>query len=349
MKNITYLLFIPLLAMLYQACSPAESAKSIPGSEDPVPVKIIQVQQEEISDPVLSSGHFFTDDETTLAFKTGGIVEEVNVTEGQAIRKGQLLAKLNLTEIQSAVSQATLAQQKAERDLQRTEILYHDSVATLEQVQNARTAFALASEQLKATRFNLSYSEIRAPADGFVLKKFVNAGQMVSQGTPIVQINGAAAADWIFRAAVSDREWARLQEGDSAMIQADAFEESVPAVVLHKSEGADPLNGAFSIEIQVINTKDYALASGLFGTLTVFPAQKNKVWNIPHEALLDAEGDQGYVFTTTDQKTAHRRLVEIAGISQDFVQIGKGLEDEPAIISRGSAYLTEGSPIMVMP
>ncbi|WPP50419.1 efflux RND transporter periplasmic adaptor subunit [Catalinimonas niigatensis] len=348
MKTFPSLSLILFLALLWQACSPAESAKAVPAANEAIPVQVIALQKEEVAQPVVTSGQFSTDDETTLSFKTGGIVKDVLVKEGDRVRKGQLLATLDLTEIKTGVSQAELAHKKAQRDFSRTENLYRDSVATLEQYQNAETALALANEQWNAAKFNLSYSEIRAVANGYVLTKFANAGQMISTGDPVIRVNGASDSKWIFKAGVSDKEWAVIQEGDSASILTDALPgQPLPARVVRKSEGADPLNGAFAIELRV-DTDQKMLASGLFGTATIIPAKKVNVWRIPHEALLDGNADQGFVFVTDDRKTAHKIQVTIASIGNDYIHISGGLENVSALISRGSAYLKDESAISIV-
>ncbi|MEK6477247.1 efflux RND transporter periplasmic adaptor subunit [Catalinimonas sp. 4WD22] len=349
MKTFQSLILIAFTALLWQACSPAESARAIPEADAPIPVQVMKLQKEEVAQPITTSGQFTTDDETTLSFKSGGVIKDIFVKEGDFVRKGQLLATLDLTEIKTGVNQAELAYQKAQRDFKRAENLYRDSVATLEQYQNAQTALALAEEQLKSVKFNLNYAEIRAAADGYVLKKFVNAGQVVSSGAAIIRINGAGNSHWIFKAAVSDKEWAVIQEGDNASITTDAMpDQPIPAEVVRKSEGADPVNGAFSLELKVKESGQKMLASGLFGIATIIPQRKINVWRIPYEALLDGNADRGYVFITSDNQTARRVEVNVAAMDNDYVHISGGLENATALITRGSAYLKDQSSISIV-
>ena len=91
-------------AIIIQACGTAESSPSIPSANRAIPVKVLPLKKEEVSQPVKVSGQFTTDDETTLSFKTGGVVNKVLVKEGDYIKKGQLLATLDLTEINAQVS-----------------------------------------------------------------------------------------------------------------------------------------------------------------------------------------------------------------------------------------------------
>ena len=335
---------------LFQSCGSAESSNSIPTVGEAIPVKVFALKQKELSQPITSSGTFTTNDETTLSFKTGGVVEQVVVKEGDYVRKGQLLASLDLTEISAQVSQALLAYEKSKRDFTRAENLYKDSVATLEQLQNARTAMSMAEQQLQAARFNLGFSEIRAVSDGYVLKKFVNEGQLVWPGASIIRTNGAGNQQWIFKAALSDKEWALVQVGDSAVIRTDAHAgKLLQARVLRKAEGADPATGTFTVELEVAKEQQKGLASGLFGTATLFPSAVSKVWNIPYEALLDAHADKGFVFVTSDNKTARRIPVTLSFIDKQWAYISSGLENENTLVTSGSAYLSDNSSISVLP
>ena len=186
------LLFILSAAWFTQSCSNSNGKnKNIERTSEVIPVRVMAIAQQELQPVIQTSGLFTTDDETNLAFKTGGIIEKMYVKEGDAIRKGQLLAALNLTEIEAQVAQARLSFEKAKRDFNRVENLYKDSVTTLEQFQNARTGMDVASRKLDAANFNRSYSEIRAMNNGFVLRKMASDGQVISSGTTVFQTNGA--------------------------------------------------------------------------------------------------------------------------------------------------------------
>ncbi|HHJ09832.1 MAG TPA: efflux RND transporter periplasmic adaptor subunit, partial [Bacteroidetes bacterium] len=142
----------------------------------PVPVEAVQVKKRTVIIPIRESGQLSAKDQIKLGFLTGGIIEEVSVDEGRSVTKGQKLASLNLSEIQAKANEATLAWQKAVKDYKRVLNLYRDSVATLEQLEHARTQRDIALNNLHIARFNLDHSVIRAPADGNILKKLADAG-----------------------------------------------------------------------------------------------------------------------------------------------------------------------------
>lgn len=340
--------FYPFLFLLvFTSCKEAASGSNGLNVEESIPVSILSLKQGKGESVTETTGLFSTDDETLLSFKNGGIIERIYVKEGDMVKKGQLLAILNMTEINTKAAQASLAVEKAERDYNRAMKLYKDSVATLEQFENAKTALDLVQQDWNAIQFNLRYSEIRATTDGYVLLKLANEGQIVGQGTPVLQINGAGKGNWIVKVGVSDRQWAAIQEGDSAIIRTDAFSDIIPASVIRKSEGLDPNSGTFTVHIQPHSVKSLSIASGMFAKVAIY-GKASDSWLIPYESLLDGDAGRGYVFVTDDEQTAEKVEVRIGAIQKNNVLILSGLEEHNYLIVSGSPYLKDGAKIRVV-
>ena len=348
-----YLLLAAALPLLLFAasCGDKTKANNIPPSEV-IPVKVMPLSQGTGDASVQLSGQFTTDDEVLLGFKTGGIIQSVLVKEGDAVRQGQLLATLNLTEINAQVQQAQLGFEKAQRDYLRVTNLYKDSVATLEQFQNSKTALELAKQQLNAAKFNLAFSEIRAPKNGYVLRKMANEGQVVAPGTPVLQTNGAQSGNWILKVGAGDREWNAISLNDKASVTLNTDDaKQCEGVVVRKSEAVDPATGLFTIEIKLSGNGHEGLASGAFGKATIAThteATATGTWAVPYDAILDGDGSTGYVFVTHDGKTAKKVKVTIADISKEQVFVTGGLEDAKQLIVSGSAYLADNSSINII-
>jgi multidrug efflux pump subunit AcrA (membrane-fusion protein) len=192
MKSTFFYLLLPVIGVTFlQSCGTKGNSMNTEIPKGQIPVMVQEIQLSEGTLEIDATGQFTTDDETILSFKTGGIIAQVLVSEGDQIRKGQLLATLDLTEINTSVTQAKLGYEKAKRDYERVQRLLADSVATLEQAQNSKTALDIAAQSLEAAKFNQDYSQIRAVRDGNVLKKFINEGQQIASGSPVFQTNGS--------------------------------------------------------------------------------------------------------------------------------------------------------------
>jgi RND family efflux transporter MFP subunit len=347
MKRI-YLAFCIIAASFFlNACHDAMSSPNVSVREE-IPVKVITLRQQLAQQAIHASGQFTTEDETFLSFKTGGIINQVLVKEGDAVHKGQLVATLQMTEINAQVQQVKFNYEKALRDYHRYSNLYRDSVATLEQLQNTKTALDISLQQLNTIRFNQSYSEIRATANGYVLKRLANPGQMVNPGEPVLQTNGAHQSAWILKVGVSHIEWSTIKTGNTAKVETVALPHKLmDAVVSGKTEGVDPSTGTFTIKLLLKGNMHEAIAAGLFGKAIIYPSAEISTWAIPYDALMDGDAGDAYVFVTNDYKTAIKVKVKVGSIDNGAATIIAGLETAKALVISGSAYLKEGSPIKI--
>jgi len=334
--------------VILEACGIKANQKKSIAVNAAVPVKLLQVVEENGKAVVNTSGLLSTENEARLSFKIGGIIDLITVKEGDLVKKGQLLASLKSTEISAQVQQAELALEKAQRDYQRVANLYKDSVATLEQLQNAKTGVEIVKQNLQQVAFNQQYSKIYAPTDGFIVAKTGHVGELTNGGNPVLVMSDVSGSSkWILRTAVSDKEWASIEIGNTASVHFDAFPtKSFNAVVSKKALAADPVSGSFPIELKIEFGKEKP-AVGLFASASIEPSKELTGYSIPYDALLEANGKQGFVFVSNDQRTVKKVSVTISQINQNVAYISDGLRGFKYVVAAGSPYLTENTPIAV--
>ena len=98
------------------------------GSRQPVAVRAVRVTNTMLARPIVTDGTVAPKDEIALSFKVGGVIARIAVDAGDAVRAGQVLAAVDLQEIDATLAKARSGAQKAERDLARARRLYADSV-----------------------------------------------------------------------------------------------------------------------------------------------------------------------------------------------------------------------------
>ena len=346
-----------VLAISLVACSDNQAAVTpkqpvpIAGSatlEDAIPVRLQPVVLSRQSRVLQYAGLMATNDEARLSFKIGGIVSRIFVKEGDHVSTGQLLATLDLTEIDAQVQQAAVNVGKAQRDENRLSNLYRDTVASLEQLQNSRTQLTVAGEALRIARFNRQYARIRASCDGTILQKIGNEGEYLAAGTPVLVFNGTGNKDWVVRFGVSDKDWAVLHRGDKAAVTIDAYPgHPFSGVITKVAEAADPANGTYAVEVTV-EPAGHKFAPGLFCSLQIQP-QAGRVYSlIPASALTEGEGSGGYVYTVNaDNRTVRKIPVRIAFFQDDRIAVSSGLDSVKSVVADGVGYLTEHSIVKV--
>jgi membrane fusion protein, multidrug efflux system len=350
MKNIVFAfsLLIPvMIVMLFTQCN--GETKAAAAIDDAIVVKTQPVVTTGYTPQLNYSGSMASTSEARLSFKIGGIISKIYVKEGDAVTRGQLLATLDLTEINAQVQQASQGAEKAHRDAKRAQNLYNDTVATLEQLQNATTQQQVADEGLRIARFNQQYAQIRATENGTILRKLMNEGELASSGAAVFFVSGNAGSDWVIRFGVADKDWAVIKKGDKANVQLDAYPgKTFTGIITEIAQGADQLSGTYEVEVKVL-PEGHRFAAGLFATIQLQPASQQHVTMVPIEAITEADEKTGYIYTlNADQKTVTKRKVNIAFLQKDKAAISSGLENIGEVITDGVGYLTEKSIVKVV-
>jgi len=343
--------FTILLAALvvFHACTSTSGKKPADTTDDAVLVKQAPVSVINYAPTLEYSGLIASTTEAKLGFKIGGVIAKIYVKEGDHVSKGQLLASLNMTEINAQVQQASANVEKAKRDVGRIKNLYEDTVASLEQYQNVQTQLSVAGESLHIAQFNQQYAEIHATEDGIIIKKIMNEGEVASIGAPVLMMSGSGSSDWVVRFGVPDKEWAILKTGDVADVELDAYPATAFKGVITKiAQAADPVSGTYEIEVKVL-PDDKKFAPGLFATIQLKTTAPEQVTMVPVEAITEGDGKKGYVYTlNTNGTTVTKHAVKIAFLDDNKVAISNGLDSIQQVITDGVSYLTATSTVKLV-
>src|SRR5580658_2746042 len=156
MKKIqTHLMLLLIASIAFNACGSKKQAAD--PVDDAVLIKLQPISVINYAPTLEYSGLIASTTEAKLGFKIAGVIAKIYVKEGDHVSQGQLLASLNMTEINAQVQQASAGLEKAKRDVGRIKNLYEDTVASLEQYQNVQTQLSVANESMKIAQFNQEY------------------------------------------------------------------------------------------------------------------------------------------------------------------------------------------------
>lgn len=348
MKKIQLFSVIAVVSVLY-SCTAEDKKKNPLGQADVIPVKISSVSALGLPQKISATGLVSTENEAKYSFKIGGVISRVFVEEGQFFRKGQLLATLNSTEIAAGLMQSNLGVEKAQRDYQRALNLYQDSVYTLEQLQNTKTALDIVHKEKEAVAFNAHYSKIYAASDGFVAKKIASEGEVIGLGMPVLLINETKKNNnYLLKVGVTDREWAVINPGQTATVTLDGYtDKKFDALVFRKSQAADPTLGSFQVELK-LKLNDIKPAVGMFGKAEISTSQDENVKVIPYASLVEADGNKAFVFTPDGTNKVRKIPVTISRFDNQQVYLKEGLDGAKEIVISNSAYLNEKSTIKII-
>lgn len=313
-----------------------------------IPVKTANIVSKNYAAPILSSGVIFSDVKTNLSFKATGIINRLYVDEGETIKKEQLLATINPTEINAHLATAKSNYEMANQDFNRMKNLYEDSAATKKEFERSQVNLNSNLQQLNIAKFDQKYASIYANTSGVVLKRFMNEGELASAGSSVYLISSINKNNWVIEIGISDKNWAKIKIGDSAVVTTDAYSNvKFEAQVSEMSAAANPATGTFKIKLK-INPDNYKMINGLIASVKIYPSQKQELQFIPTVALIEANGYEGSVYILKkDQKTVEKRKVKIAFIDNNQIAVSSGLQGADEVITDGVSYLNANSKVVL--
>lgn len=326
--------------------------KSEPAAEadDRVPVEAVLAQPAPDADTITAYGIVRPEREAKLAFKIGGMIRTIMVDAGERVEKGQVLAELDTSEIDSRASRAALAVEKAQRDVTRLTPLGIKGYASAQNVADAHTALDAARADQRAVEFDRSLARITAPTDGVVLARHAEARELVAPGGPVLTVS-AGSDSFVLKTGLSDRDMARVRNGNPAAIRLDAFDgREMKGEVSRLAAESDPRSGTFEAEIRFI-APDRPLVSGFIGQVQIRPtisgANANAV-SIPASALLEGHGTQASVFLVNTQTLqVERRRLTVGRIRGANILVTEGLSPDSVVVTTGAHYLHEGARVRI--
>lgn len=327
------------------------SVPAIAEQDSVLPVEVVSAHYIEYAKAVRISGLLENKSEQSLGFKIPGLVSRVYVDEGQFVTKGQLLASLDLEEIDAEVSKAKSVLANAQRNLERFKSLQGQNALSMDQVQSAQTRVDVARSDLTVAQFNRRHAVIKAPEAGRILNRSLEPNELVQLGQSVF-VFAPKKTGWVLSTGITDKDIVRTQLGDKAELYFDAYpNQKFQAIVSEVAGRADAATQTFEIELRLINSlekkKARNLLAGFVGHGRVYPTQKESLLLLPLTALLRADGKQAEVYVLDESDEAHLRLIDVAFIEGSRMAVRAGIQEGERIVIQGAPYLSEGRSVAV--
>ncbi|MEH6826615.1 efflux RND transporter periplasmic adaptor subunit [Parasphingorhabdus sp.] len=324
-------------------CSVSEPAEK-PKSTDPVPAAVTTVQPASDSETLNAAGTVRLRRETSLGFTTGGKVASVRYEEGDRVKRGAILAALDNSTVAADLSAARAERDRAEAEFDRIEKLFKDGWVTKSRLEQADATARAARARIEATEFASRTSYIRAPSNGIVLSRNIDAGQIVTAGMTAL-ILGEIDKGFVLRVPMPDSDAARISVGMPAKVMLSAVSKTpLDAVVSEKDGRADERTGTFEVSFSLPASE--RLRSGQLGMVEVQVSRETAAtFAIPANAIFGVRTDEGLVFVVDAKNRVKQRNVQIGKLTDKSLEILAGLKEGEVIVTRGVEKLRDGDLI----
>ena len=347
-----------LLAAACDRTPPEAQQASGPAPVHIGPEGIATVTREEIRTGPLITGQLTAEREATVRAEIGGSVVETAFEEGDPVRKGAVLARIEARDLQDAAASATVAVASAENalklalsELQRTESLVKGGALAQRDLENARNAVANAEAQVAAARARaatvraqLADTVVTAPITGVVSDKAVNAGDVVTPGTALFTVIDPSSMR--LEASVPSDEIGSLRPGAPVVFKVRGYnDQNFSGRIERISPVADPATRQVPIFVSIPNAGGRLIA-GLYAEGRV-ESQVRRALTVPASAVDQAAGAPA-VTRVRDGKA--ERVTVKTGLRDretERIEILSGLSEGDIVIVGPARGVTPGTPVTI--
>ena len=314
-----------------------------PGGEAALPVRTEAVERGEITSYVETHARLEAERWVEVVSRAQGLAEALLAEEGDQVREGQILLRLEKEEARLRVRQTEVALAQARSALERTEALHAQQLVSQEEFEGAGNQLENAEVALREAQLSLEYTDVRAPIDGIVMLRQVEQGDLVRANQVLFSV--ADLDPLQARIQVPEKRMSQIHAGQPARVMIDALPGQVfPASVRRISPGVDPASGTVKVTLD-ISPAD-ALRPGMFATVRIITEVHEQALIIPKKALV-LETDQDDVFAVRDGQ-ARRLRVELGYADGDRIEVLSGLTDGDQVITVGHEGLKDGAVVRVV-
>ena len=271
--------------------------------------------------------------------KVSGRVLEYTATPGAVVQRGELLARLEVQEIQAKVDQARALLDQARREYDRQKQLITSNATTRQEYETAEARVKITTAGLTEAETMLGYASVTAPFDGVVTRKLADVGDLAMPGKPLLEIE--APGSLRFEADLPEAILDRVQLGAKLPVRLNQI---VVGTVSEISPIADPVSRTFRVKLDLPPVD--GLRTGQFGRVSV-PVAETRLLLVPREAVLK-RGQMEIVFVVRDGR-ASLRLVKTSKALDGRVEVLSGLEEGDSVVVRDTDRLIDGQPVTVQP
>jgi RND family efflux transporter MFP subunit len=334
-------------------------------------VELASPSRADVASQLTVVGNLVGEQTVAVVPKAAGRLEDVYVKLGDPVSRGQRIARIEDREIREQVKQAeaafevaraTIRQREADlkfsqtnldrsRELFGRQLLPKQTLddadaryqASVAQLELARAQLTQSQARLEELRINLANTVISSPVNGFVAKRYTDAGAYASQNAPVVDLVDISTVRLI--ANVVEKDMRRVGAGDAARVEVDAFPgETFNGRIARVAPVLDPSTRTAQIEIEIVN-KNHRLKPGMYARVSLTIEQRANALVVPANAIVDREGQRG-VFLAQNN-TASWRPVEVGIEDATKVEILRGVSEGDRVITTGAAALQNGDRIVL--
>lgn len=308
----------------------------------PVSVEVVAAKKEPVRDTLHALGTVEATERVKVAAEIDALVRELPFDEGRLVRKGQVLAILNDSELAAQARRFEALLEQARLNADRLDQLSEKQVASSQDRDNARAALKVAEANLGLAQATLAKTRIVAPFEGLTGRRLVSPGAFLRLGDVITELARIDQVKVAF--SIPERYLPEMRRGSDVTVTTVAYPGREFA---GRVDVVNPFldSGTRSAGlVAVIPNPALELRPGMSADVTAVLAERPAAVTVPAEAVF-SEGDRSYLFVIKPDSTVTKRAVSLGLRQAGNVEVKKGLEGGERVVRAGHQKLFEGAKI----
>lgn len=359
-KHVKTAALLLALTMVLTACGgkpdDAEAAKAEAGAEkgkdgkdgkpkepESVPVEVVTAASQSINASYAGTANLEAPNEAQVVAKSSGVMVAQLAEEGDTVRQGQVLARIDPARAQLEVQRSQATVNKLSNNFARAQELRKQNLISAEAHDQIRFDLESAKASLNLARLELSYTNVTAPISGVIAQRMVKQGNLVTLNSPVFRIVNTQYLEAVMN--VPERELALIKAGMPVRMIVDA----VPGQAFEgRVDRVSPVMEAGSGTFRVTCAFDgkQILRPGMFGRFEIIYDRRENVLTIPRTAMLEDETDPA-VYVVRAGK-AVRAPVKLGYSNGEIAEVVSGLTAGDRIITAGKVAVRDGAEVAVI-
>ncbi len=310
-------------------------------------VMVTELQPSEFNHYIEVQGKVDGQDNVAVAPQMPGVVTSVYVKEGDAVRKGQVLAQLDDNVIQQQIAGVNQQLEFATNLFAKQKSLWDQQIGSEVQYLTAKNNKESLEKNIATLRQQVEMYKIKAPINGTIEEVGVKVGQMAAAGTiPVFRVVNFSSVKVM--ADIAEVYAPKVRVGNDVLVFFPDFNQEIKSKIVFSSKYINPSNRSFQVEIHLGASK-VEYRANMIAVVKINDYQNLKALVLPVNLIKDSP-DGKYLYLAKEEggkSIAHKQKVEIGQTYNGLAEITSGVQAGDKIISTGFNSLVEGQPLSI--
>ncbi len=310
----------------------------------PIPVEVAPVARRDIEASYAGTAALEAPEEAQVVAKTSGVLLQLLTEEGEQVKAGEVLARIDPDRARLEVARAEATLRKLQAEFARSQELFERKLVAADAHERLRFDVASQRAAWDLAKLELSYTNVVAPISGVVAQRMVKNGNLIQLNQTMFRIVNIERLEAVLN--VPERELGKLETGLAVTLGVDALPgQKFEGVIDRISPVIDAATGTFRATARFEAGKG-RLKPGMFGRIQVIYDRRSETLSVPRVALLEENADPA-VFVVQEDKVI-RTPVTLGYINGEFAEVLAGLSEGDQVVTAGKVAVRDGSKVQVI-